>query len=89
MLADPYNSSRPETFIVSYGVTSRQLNMSTPGKTAKPTSQTYSRRLSSLQPGTVYYYRVESRNRFETIITDEIFFRTLDDSNKLISLFYY
>jgi phosphodiesterase/alkaline phosphatase D-like protein len=58
--------------------------MSTPVETAKPTSQTYSTRLRSLQPGTEYFYRVESRNRFETIITDEISFRTLDDSKKSI-----
>jgi hypothetical protein len=80
MLADLYNPSRPETFIVSYGVTSGHLNMSTPGVTATPTIQTYSTQLSPLQPGTVYLYRIESRSRFETTFTDEFSFMTLDDS---------
>ena len=69
MLTDPYNPSLPETFIVSYGVTSGQLNMSTPGVAANPTSQTYSMQLNPLQPGTVYFYRIESRNVFGTVST--------------------
>jgi hypothetical protein len=66
MLIDPYNPSRPETFIVSYGVTSGQLNMSTPGVTANPTSQTYSTQLSPLQPGTKYFYQIMIVNKFDS-----------------------
>ena len=69
MLTDPYNPSQPETFIVSYGVTSGQLNMSTSGVTANPTSQTYSTQLNLLQPGTVYFYRIVSRNVIGTVST--------------------
>ena len=79
MLTDSYNSSRPETFIVSYGVSSGQLNMSTPGVTANPTTQTYSTQLNSLQPGTEYFYQVKSFNRFDTVISHERFI-TADDS---------
>ena len=79
MLTDPYNFSRPETFIVSYGVSSGQLNMSTPGVTANPTSQTYSTQLTSLQPGTEYFYQVKSFNEFDTVIIHERFI-TADDS---------
>ena len=87
MLTDPYNSTRPETFIVSYGVTSGQLNMSTTGVTANPTSQTYSTQLKSLQPGTEYFYRIESRNVFESIYTEQSSFKT-DDASKERSVHY-
>jgi hypothetical protein len=66
MLTDPYNPLRPETFIVAYGVTSGQLNMSTLGITANPTSQTYSTQLSSLQPGTKYFYQIMITNQFDS-----------------------
>ena len=82
MLTDPYNSTRPETFIVSYGVTSGQLNRNTPGVTANQTSQTYFAQLNSLQPGTKYFYRIESRNVFESIYTDQSSFRTDDASEE-------
>jgi hypothetical protein len=84
MLADPYDSSRPETFNVSYGVTSGQLSMSTRGIIANRASQTYSTQLTSLQPGTVYYYRVWSMNKFETVATDEMSFTTKDESEPLL-----
>jgi phosphodiesterase/alkaline phosphatase D-like protein len=66
MLTEPYNPSRPEIFIVSYGGTSGQLNMSAPGVTANPTSQTYTTQLNSLQPGTEYFYRIMITNHFDS-----------------------
>jgi hypothetical protein len=82
MLSDPYNPSRPETFIMSYGVTPGQLNMSTPGVTANPTSQTYSTQLSSLQPGTVYFYKITITNRFFSRYLSASF--TTEDESKLL-----
>ena len=80
MLTDPYNPSQPETFVAFYGVTSGQLNMSTTGVTANPTSQTYSTQLNSLQPGTEYFYRIESRNSHSSIFTDILSFMSMDRS---------
>ena len=69
MLTDPFNPSPPGTVIVHYGITSGQLVMNTPGVTPNSTSQTYSTQLNSLQPGTVYFYRIESRNTYGTVST--------------------
>ena len=80
MLTDPYISSRPEIFTVLYGISSGQLNFTTPEITANPTSQTYSTQLNSLQPGTVYFYRIKSRNVVDTVFTVEFNFTTADDS---------
>ena len=71
MLTDPYVPSRPETYTVLYGTSLEQLNFNTPDiLTSNPNSQTYSTQLNSLQPGTVYYYRIDGRNRFASISTD-------------------
>ena len=78
MLIDPYTHSRPETFIVSYGVTSEQLNISTLGVTSNSTSQIYSTQLVSLQPGTEYFYRIDSRNQHETLRSSIMSFITKD-----------
>ena len=83
MLTDPYNPSRPETFRVIYGDGPTNLDMSTPVVTAIPTSQTYSTQLNSLQPATVYFYRLEAMNTFEAISTDLMFFLTSTESSKL------
>ena len=47
---------------------------------AVPTSQTYDRQLSSLQPGTVYFYRIESMNAVTSVATDTFSFVTTDTS---------
>ena len=83
-LTDPYNPSQPETFYVSYGFTSGQLNMITPGVTADSTRQTYSTQLNSLRPAMVYIYRLVAMNRFDTLFYNELAFVTEDDS-ELIS----
>ena len=85
MLIDPYNPSQPETFIVSYGVTSGQLNMSTPGVTANPASQTYSKQLTSLEPATVYFYRIESRITHSTVFTQDSSFETIESSKRKLN----
>ena len=78
MLTDPFH--QPETFTLSYGVTSGQLDMPTPSVVTNPTSQTYTTQLDLLQPATVYFYRIESRNRFESRVTGERSFTTRDSS---------
>ena len=80
MLTDPYISSRPETFTVLYGNSPGQLNFTTPEITANPTSQTYSAQLNSLQPGTEYFYIIETRNFFATRNTNIFSFTTIDTS---------
>ena len=64
-----YNLSRPETFSVLFGVNSTLLNLHSPEITASPSTQTYSTQLTSLEPGTRYFYRIQSRNMFDTIFT--------------------
>ena len=71
-----YNSSQPEMFSILYGVVPGQI-MRTPGI---PASQTYSTQLNSLEPGTEYHYRIESKNRFEALFSDSMSFRTMDAS---------
>ena len=83
LLTERYNSSRPETYLVHYGRTPSQLNLTTPELPATPSSQFFSTQLTSLRPGTVYYYRIEARNRFETIFTAEMSFRTENQGNLL------
>ena len=80
MLTDLYIPSRPETFVVLYANNSGQLdfNINTPEITANPTSQIYSSQLNLLQPGTVYYYRIDGSNQFATISTDVRAFSTFD-----------
>ena len=82
ILTDPYNALQPETFTVSYGTTSEQLGMTTPGIPANPTSQTHSTRLHLLQPATTYYFRIVARNSItpEPVQTDQMSFTTEDGS---------
>ena len=80
MLSSVYDASRPEIFIVNYGTTSGSLDMRSPGVTANVGSQTYSTTLTSLEPGTQYFYRIVSGNRFESRTTGELTFQTEDGS---------
>ena len=80
MLTEPYNASHPETFTVYYGMSSEQLNLSTPEITASTASQTYSTQLDSLQPATVYFYTIQSENKFTAITTDVMSFITNEES---------
>ena len=82
-LTDPFVVTRPEGFVVMYGLISGQLNSNSSVITATSSSQTYSITLTSLQSGTQYFYRVIATNQFATRTTDEMMLLT-DDTSKLI-----
>ena len=79
----PYNAERPEEFVVMYGLSSEALTNSTSVIPAYSGRQTYSTTLTSLQPGTLYYYRIMARNEFATHYTDVMVFITNDASEYL------
>ena len=54
--------------------------MHSDGVTAHAGSQTYSMTLTSLEPGTQYFYRIESSHMLEIRTSDEYTFQTEDDS---------
>ena len=80
MLTDPYIPSRPETLTVLYGISSDDLNSNSLQLIANSMIQTYSTPLTSLQIGTLYYYKVRSRNEFATRDTEVLSFTTNDES---------
>ena len=82
-LTDPFDVTRPEGFVVRYGLISGQLNSNSSVITATSSSQTYSITLTSLQSGTQYFYRVIATNQFVTRMTAEMMFVT-DNTSKLI-----
>ena len=89
LLTDPYDPSRPEAFVITYGVISGQLNMRSAEITATPSSQIHSTQLHSLRPATTYYYQIEIRNRFETVSTNQIHFETEDGSKLIIKIMWF
>ena len=86
MLTDPYIPSRPDTFIVLYGISSEVLNSSSLPIIAN-SSQTYSTQLNTLQLGKVYYYKITSKNMFATREIKKMSFVTNEES-KFISIVY-
>ena len=86
-LTDPFVVTRPEGFVVMYGLISGQLNSNSSVITATSSSQTYSITLTSLQSGTQYFYRVIATNQFATRTTDEMMLLT-DDTSKLMCNIY-
>ena len=86
ILTDPFDVTRPEEFVVMYGLISGQLNSSSSVITATSSSQIYSITLTSLQIGTQYFYSVASTNQFATRMTEEMTFFT-NDTRKSISYF--
>ena len=83
MLTEPFNATRPETFVVLYGTTRDRLTrISTSMAIANATSQIYSIQLNSLNIGTQYYFQVQSRNKFESVVSNVKDFTT-DDTSKL------
>ena len=86
MLTDPFILSRPETFTVLYGISSEDLSSSSLQMIANSMIQTYSTPLTSLQIGTLYYYKVRSRNKFATRDTEVLSFTTNDESEFKVSL---
>ena len=72
--------STPEIFTILYRKNGADLDIRSVELTAT-SSQTYSSNLDSLDPGSVYSYKIESRNDFETIFTPRDYsFKTLDAS---------
>ena len=87
MLTEPFNVTRPETFVVLYGRTQNGLTRtSTSLVMATASRQTYSIQLNSLDIGTQYYFQVQSRNRFETVVSNVMNFTTNDTSELTIML---
>ena len=69
----------PETYTVLYGTSPDQLVMSTPSIPSNPNMQQYTQTLGSLQPGTMYYIEIQSRNAFATQTTNDMTnFKTMD-----------
>ena len=88
MLTEPFNATQPETFVVLYGTTQNELTRtSTSMVIATATSQTYSIQLNSLDIGTQYYFQVQSRNRFESVVSNVMNFTTNDTSELTIMFF--
>lgn len=81
----PYNSE--ESYEVSYGTNHEQLSSTSTRVTATPTQQMYSVGISSLEAGTVYFYRIESMNSFATVSTNIMSFTT-NDSGERKFVFY-
>ena len=77
--SDAFDPPRAETLQVMYGSSSSNLDMRTPEITVTANSQTYSTQLTSLEPATQYFYRIQSRNMFETLFTGIMSFTTDDD----------
>ena len=82
MLTEPFNATQPETFVVLYSTTQDRPRTSTSMVIATATSQTYSIQLNSLDIGTQYYFQVQSRNRFGSIVSNVMDFTT-DDTSEL------
>ena len=83
MLTEHFNATRPETFVVLYGTTQNGLTRtSTFLVIATATRQTYSIQLNSLNIGTQYYFQVQSRNRFGSVVSNVMDFTT-DDISEL------
>ena len=85
-LTEPFDVTRPEEFVVMYGIISGQLNSNSLVITATSSSLTYSIILTSLQIGTQYFYRVIATNQFATRRTDEMMFLTEDRSKSMCSI---
>ena len=77
-LTDPFDVTRPEGFVVMYGLISGQLNSNSSVITATSSSQTFSITLTSLQIGTQYFYSVIATNQFATQMIDEVTLFTED-----------
>ena len=89
MLNEPFNATRPETFVVLYGTTQNRLTRtSTSMVIATATSQTYSIQLNSLDIGTQYYFQVQSRNGFGSVVSNVMDFTT-NDASKFNSSFEF
>ena len=89
ILKDLFNPSRPETFTVLYGISSEDLNSNSPQMIANSMIPTYSTPLTSLQIGTLYYYKVRSRNEFATRDTYVLSFTTNDEGEFIVIVYVH
>ena len=83
--SSPIGEGGPETYTVLYGTSPDQLVMSTLSIPSDPNVQRYTQMLGSLQPGTMYYIEIQSRNAFATQTTSDMkSFKTMDRSECMI-----
>ena len=75
--------TRNETFTVLYGTSPGQLGLTSPPVSSVPNVNQYSIQLMSLQPGTTYYYQIQSENNFRSLATLLSTVRTMDSSECL------
>ena len=75
--------TRNETFTVLYGTSLGQLGLTSPPVSSVPNMNQYSIQLTSLQPGTTYYYQIQSENNFRNLTTLLNTARTMDSSKYL------
>ena len=76
--SSPISQERPETYTVLYRTPPNELMMSTP-IFSDPNMQQYTQMLGSLQPGTMYYIEIQSRNAFTTQTTSDMTnFKTME-----------
>ena len=80
-LSDVFVPSTPEIFTVIYGRCGTDLDVRSHSMNATE-KQTYSTQLNLLDPGTTYFYRIESRNGFETVLTPMNYTFSTNDSSK-------
>ena len=79
--SSPIGEGGPETYTVLYGTSPDQLVISSPSILSDVNMQQYTQMLGSLQPGTMYYIEIQSRNVFTTRMTvDMTRFQTIDMS---------
>ena len=77
--------TRNETFTVLYGTSPGQFGLTSPPVSSVPNVNQlqYSIQLMSLQPGTTYYYQIQSVNNFRSLATLLSTVRTIDSSECL------
>lgn len=64
--------SKNETFAVVYGAVPGQLTMTSLPAISRPGTQIFTANLLSLQPGTRYYFKIQSTNNFGYTVTDAV-----------------
>ena len=89
VLSDPYSPSRAETFRVLYGSNVDQLTRISPEVDATQANQYYTTQLSSLDPGTLYFYKIDSTNRYDTLFTSLFNFTTSRLHNYRLQIIYF
>ena len=76
--------THPETYTVRYGTSSDNIINVAQEITVQDNTKNLSIPIDSLQPGTRYYYRIDTENMFDSLSTDVMSFITDDISEKLM-----